>query len=284
VGELRRPRGGRSPQGFKAQPKPALERQGRKSGNSVVYSPDREHDYPLQIPRYERAIGLTPMQVRLLETPLTPEQIAALKAKQYRYWVNALVGSSPNQDIFPATIYYERISGPFAEPPTITTGVNLNTPPVYSVERWINGAFAIGESYGFAPIYDISAERIAWVPPTAEAYQFLYSAAKSDKGYWVCEVKALPKSGTYPDWLRDYLNSQSGDPVTVIQCNCPDFVRGDYRYLSPFSLEVGQRTWANTDAGCDRAQGCKHVYATRLYLFEQVTLPLTESYPTTPQP
>jgi hypothetical protein len=279
---LRRPSTGRQAQGYKAVRKPPNEKQGRKSGNSVLYNPDREHDYPLQIPRYERSLQLTPMQVRKLDVPLTPEQIKALKALQYRYWVNVLVGRYPGDPLFPGTAYYERDRGPYSSPPTIELGANLNTPPVYSVLRTINGVTEIGESYGFAPIYDISEERIGWIPSVGDAYQFLYQS-DSDKGYWVCEVKSLPKAGTYPDWLRDYLNSQPTDPVLTFQCNCPDFARGDYRYFSQFSLEVGQRTWESTDAGCDRAQGCKHCYATRLYLFEAVDLPDTESYPTTPQ-
>lgn len=276
---LRKPSTGRQAQGYKAVRKPPNEKQGRKSGNSVLYDPDREHDYPLQIPRYERSLQLTPMQVRKLDVPLTPEQIKALKALQYRYWVSIVIGLQPDARPF----FIQKDSGPYTTPPVVTTGINVNTPPFFSVEEFVNGVYrGLSESWGFATQYSIYEERVLWLPTVGDSYQFLYQS-NSDKGYWVCEVKSLPKSGTYPDWLRDYLNSQSGDPVITYQCNCPDFARADYRYFSQFSLEVGQRDWGTTDAGCDRAQGCKHCYATRLYLFEAVDLPDSESYPTTPQ-
>jgi hypothetical protein len=205
----RSPRGPKSATGFSAIPRPPSVREGRPSGNSVVYDVDRQHDYPLQIPRYERSVPLQPTQVSSSGGVLNADDLADLR------------GATPED-------------------------------------------FAVGDYY-----------------------EFRYPSDRSDKGYWITRLEALSRTGSYPPWLAEIIADAPGGggysppPALVYLCNCPDFSRNQYRYFSKFSLEVGQRDWEDTDAGCDRAAGCKHVYATRRYLSDELPLP-TENAPTTP--
>lgn len=188
---LRKPGGGKRPQGYKAVSKPLGEKQGRKSGNSPVYDPVSTWNYPLQIPRYEKGVGLTP----------------------------------------------SRVSGP--------TGLVLNQSQIEALRVKVN--FTIGEFY-----------------------EFRYTTDRADKGYWTVRFQAYNRIGSYPPWLQAILALQPGGsyapPPVALSCDCPDFDRQDYRYFSKFSLEVGNRDWSSKKAGCDRVQGCKHVYATKIYL------------------
>jgi hypothetical protein len=188
---LRKPSTGRQAQGYKAVRKPPNEKQGRKSGNSVVYDPVNLFNYPLQIPRYEKGSGLIPLLVAdAAGKALTVQQIAALRIKTN---------------------------------------------------------FTIGEFYTFR-----------------------YETANADKGYWTVRFQAYNRTGSYPPWLQSILALQPGGsyapPPVALSCDCPDFDRQDYRYFSKFGLEVGGRDWSSKKAGCDRVQGCKHVYATKIYL------------------
>jgi hypothetical protein len=68
-----------------------------------------------------------------------------------------------------------------------------------------------------------------------------------------------------------------GEPESTedtFECDCPDYTKSQGAIVqSRYNSEQVGRSWQDSAAGCDPAQGCKHVIATRLFLGLPVQAP-----------